>query len=428
LLQAAVAKEQEALIQNPHLVIVKKDMLKDWIWKALGRFCITYWNGAQRKGYVKAQLFAMQMQWVFDLFLWPNVFYKTLQTLFREDVDRVIDTQNMGTAAILKAIRLFNRKKQKNVVLEKVVVDLPSKAAIHYFRSIKWLSKKDKKILKLKTIAPLLEEGQSFEEFWQTHCGLSDSEIHYEGLNVRHSFRKLQGKERGKDPLALPIRYKNPEELEMIRKCLDAGSIRYLVRDGEIEFSILPEARVFTVLLGSQPSMESTFNYAKTFSQIAKEKKMDLTPIHLFVFCAEHHAGENSLFKKIADFIGKTKNYPKHLSIIPFSFQTDDVIAPLFHRSDMTITRSGGQTAMELMAMNVKEIWVHSEAKKKDGEMTIEELLTGIPGWEAASALYLQKLHGAKIVTPETFAPEVRRLLRSKDAQRPPMSDLESMA
>lgn len=402
LLQAALAKEQEAKEEDPHLIVVKKDMLKDWIWKGLGKFCIQYWNGAQRRGRVKAQVFAMQMQIVFDWFSWPNVFYKTLKTLYQENVDRVIDTQNMGTSAILKAIRIFNRHKKKSVILEKIVVDLPSKAAIHYFRSIKSLSRKDKRLLRLKTIAPLLEEGQSAEEFWQTHCGLSESEIQYEDLNVRQSFRSLRGKARGNEPLQLPFAFQSSEEWEWMRLCLERGPVHYSVHGHSVECSIPAQDRVVTILLGSQPSVEATFNYVKACLKLVRERPR-ARPVHLFVFCAEHRVGKDSLLKKIATFMQEIAHWPKNFSVIPFSFQSDTTIAPLFHRSDLTVTRSGGQTAMELMAVNSGEIWIHSEAKKGKEDLTFEELLAGIPGWEGASALYLQKLRGAKLATPELF-------------------------
>ena len=428
LIQAAVAKEQAALAQDPDLLIIKRDVLKDWVGKGFGRFCIAYWNGAQRKGRIWAQVSVMRVQWVFDLISWPSVFFRALQTLFREDVDRVIDTQNMGTSAILKAIRIFNKQKSKKVCLEKIVVDLPTKQANHYFRAIKSLSKKDKRYLKLTSIAPLLDEGQTAEEFWQENCGLSDRDIHYEEVNVRQSFRKLKGKARSGETVSLNVRFKNQEELQLMRKAFERGSIRAQISGNEAQFTISSDERVFTILLGSQPADGATLNYVKKFIQIAKEPQESKASAHLFVFCADHEPKGSTLFRKVSEYVGRIKEYPKHLSVIPFSFQSDDVIAPLFHRSDLTCTRSGGQTAMELMAVSSGEMWIHSEAKQGEGEATLEDLLAGIPGWEAASALYLQKIRGALIVTPEIFAPQARRLLRSSNGQASPMRDLESTA
>ena len=59
---------------------------------------------------------------------------------------------------------------------------------------------------------------------------------------------------------------------------------------------------------------------------------------------------------------------------------------------------------MELMCVSTGQVWIHSEAKKG------QDVLKGISGWEAASALYLQKLHGAKIITPDTFVPHAEEV------------------
>jgi hypothetical protein len=95
------------------------------------------------------------------------------------------------------------------------------------------------------------------------------------------------------------------------------------------------------------------------------------------------------------------------------SFQNDETIASVFYRSDLTCTRSGGQTAMELMCVMQGEIWIHSEAIKEPGQteaLTMDQLLRGIPGWEAGNAVYLHRFRRAKIVTPETFMPLGRQV------------------
>ena len=124
-----------------------------------------------------------------------------------------------------------------------------------------------------------------------------------------------------------------------------------------------------------------------------------------------HQPKQQTLFQRVVDLVTSLADYPSSLTVIPMSFQNEDVIAPLFFRSDITCTRSGGQTAMELMSVARGQIWVHSEAKKEIGTLTNEELLAGIPCWESASAAYLQQARNAKIVTPDTFAPLVYDLL-----------------
>jgi hypothetical protein len=412
LIQAAIAKEQEALAKDPNLLIVKKDVLKDWMGSVFGNWCSGVWNRAQIKGNIAELHFFIASQRVFDYFCWPYLFIRSLLILFKENVDAVIDTQPFGTSAMLKAIRIYNKRRNKQLRLQKVLVDLPTKAATHFFRPIKRLAKKDRLFLQLTTIAPLLEDGQTAEEFWQTNCRLSEKEIHYEDVYVRQSFRKYQNKKRNGNPFPLVVRFKNQEELSLMKKTFGRGSLKATVKDDEIHFSLSSKDRLMTILLGSQPSSLATFNYVKKFVQLCSEKNAPKTRCHIFVFCSEHQPNEQSLFKEVAEYVGKLKKYPGHVTVVPFSFQKDDCIAPLFFRSDLTCTRSGGQTAMELMCVSTAETWIHSETKKAPEQkepLSLSQLLEGIPGWEAANALYLSKVHQAKVVTPETLAPLMRQ-------------------
>lgn len=404
LIQTANAKEQEALAQDPTLQIIRRDFMKDWI--PFGEYFANIWNRAQKKGSVSAQqIVCIQGQFFWDFFVFPIIFFCTLYTLFKEDVDQIIDTQPMGTSAIVRALDIFNRKRGKNTRLQKVLVDLPTRKATHFFRPIKKLSPKRRRLVQLTSIVPLLEEGETGEKFWQETCGLSEKEIRYEDAYVRKAFHRFRGKERTRSSVDLKIRFQSPEELRLIETTLQRGSLLPKKEEEALLFSIAPEDRVITILLGSQPAEEATLSYVKKLTELARLFPKRKT--HLFVFCGSHSVGQDSLLKKVATFVAESKDHPSHFSVIPFSFQKEDVIAPLFHRSHATCTRSGGQTAMELMAVSTGMIWIHSEAKKN------QDLLKGIPGWEAASALYLQKLRGATILTPHTIASHAQGLFAS---------------
>jgi hypothetical protein len=385
---------------------------------------------AQIKGDVSALKWLIFAQIFFDYLCWPNFFIRSLIILFKENIDQVIDTQPMGTSAILKAIRIYNWRKHKRLKLEKVLVDLPTKKATHFFRPIKRLGKADRAFFKLITISPLLEEGQTAQDFWWKNCRLSESDVCYEDVYVRQSFRKFKNKQKSTEAFPLFVRYKTKDELSLLKKSCDRSLINTEVKGDEVHFVIPPQAYVLTVLLGSQPASEATFNYVKKFAQIAREENCPKVPIYLFVFCAEQQAREMSLFRRVSEYVCRMKEYPKNFSVIPFSFQSDDVIALLFYRSNLTCTRSGGQTAMELMCIGSGEIWIHSETKwiDKKKEPSLSQLLDGIPGWEAANACYLQKLRNAKIVTPGSFAPLARRFFRSHESPITALKDFQSIA
>lgn len=407
LLQTAIAKEQEIQARYPHVRIVKIDLLKDWIFKPIGRFFIHFWNQAQRNGDVKSQMLCVSGQFIVDFFLYPLVFFRALKTLFKEDADHIVDTQPLFTSAVIRALCLYNRKKGKKVLLEKVLVDLPTRKATHFFRSIKNLSRKRKRFFVLTTIDPLLENGESKEAFWKDTCSLSIEQINTEEAFVRSSFRSFKDKERNlEQPVWISLRYRGKKELHLLQRAWQKGNGLVKVFPKHIEVLIEPSARVGTVLLGSQPAGKATIRYVQKMIECARGEK---NPVVLFVFAASSRVLEKSLLQKVSDLIALEEDFPKNLTVIPFPFQKEDVIAPLFHRSDFTCTRSGGQTAMELMSVSKGEIWIHSEAKKG------KDLLSGIPGWEAASATYLQKLYGAKIITPDTFSSHVKELFLHRD-------------
>lgn len=398
LLQAALAKEQEELANDPATIIIKHDMLKEWYGKRVGPWGIKQWDQAQRAGDIKKLKWLYNWQGTADLVFWPRIFYCALVSFFKHKVDRVIDTQPLGTSAIIYAMRIYNFWHKKELILEKVAVDLPTEKNTHFFRPIKKLSKKNRSCLKLIAISPLLRSMQTPDEFWLEHCNLLEREVVYEYV-IRRSFFKWKGVKRATTPLILTMDIKNREEQEFVSQIVSRGSLQAEIGDKTARYLINPFDRVATILLGSQPTSNATVNYVKKFILWARANQEKLA---LFVFCSEHQKGKNSLIFQIAKLISREEDYPQNLTVIPFSMQSDEVIAPLFHRSNITCTRSGGQTAMELMCVTQGEIWVHSELDVAPGERPSQEkLLDGFLGWEAGNALYLYKKFGAKIVAPE---------------------------
>jgi hypothetical protein len=406
LLQAALAEEQRERVKDPHVRIIKRDMIRDWYSRTVRWIALSQWNGAQKKGRVAHLERLLNCQKTADLIFWPRIFFYTLRTLLKEDIDHIIDTQPLGTSAILCALSIFNRRRKKEVRLDKVVVDLPTAKNTHFFYPLKKLGKKNKKLLQLVTIPPLLQPRETAQEFWKEHCNLSEDQVRYEYFPIRQAFLRYQGVLES-DISSIGVSISNHEEATFMANTIAKGLLKARFEENKAYFFFAPEDRIMTLLLGSQPGSIATLGYVQALIRVAREMKTK-TPLHLFVLCGEHQLGEKSLFSRVHDLVShveKNQDWPKHLTVVPLSVQKEETIAPLFHRSMLTCTRSGGQTAMELMCVMRGQIWIHSEAKPKIGEaehLSIEELLLGIPGWESGSALYLHQLHRAKIVTPET--------------------------
>lgn len=407
LLQSAIAMEQEEKKINPNVNIVKRDLLMQWTGGAIGIFGKFFYNWTLRSGKVFFTNLLVKCNLAAEHLFFPLVFFSALRVLFKENIDRVIDNQPMGIGPIIKAIRIYNKFAKKNIVLEKVFVDLPTKEYVQFIKAIKKLSKNDRKYLRITTIEPLLEDEKNYAEYWERHCGLKEDQITYKRYIIRTSFKNFQGVERPKGDFALKIRTTSSDENDLLKKCFSKGSINYKETDEGFSFLLKPEDKLFIILLGSQPSANAILGYLEGFIKEIKDKNPK-SLCHLFVF-SDKFTKENSLFHKIYNLIEKEENYPKNLTIVPMGFQKDDVIAPLFFRSDLTITRSGGHTIMELMATCKGEKWIHSETKTKDREPTFDELLKGIHSWEAGNARYLNKTMNGDIVSPQTLISRIRQ-------------------
>lgn len=394
LIQTAVAKEQELKRLNPSLRSSTYDILKDWTWLGFGKLFIFFWNFAQRRGNVFLQELFRSIHPIADFLVSPSIFTHALVTLFREHPDRILDTQVMGTLALLKAIRIYNWKTNKNLHLEKILVDLPTPLSTHFFSPIKHLSSADRALFKLTTIEPMLSTGETAAHFWKTQCKLPLSSVFIEKPYVRAPFLHYQNRPRPKGPFTLKVASKSPDEASLILSCCSRGPIQYTSHGNILTFSIGEEDKMATLLLGSQPAETATLSYVDQFLS-ATSLSPSSKPIHLFVLCAEE-----TLIASTVQKVKERKDYPAQASVIPLSFQEADVIASLFYRSDLTCTRSGGQTAMELMSVSKGKIWIHSERKSSNKPLSQEELLKGIPGWEAGNAQYLVEKNGAKIITP----------------------------
>lgn len=383
LLQAAIAIEQEERKKKFNCRLIKRDVLMDWTKFGIGLFFKNFYNFTQITGNVKIQNFLVNLNIIANFVLYPFLFFGTLYNLYKYDIQRVIDNQPMAPAAVIAAIRLYNKIAKKEIILEKVLVDLPTKRYAQFLKSIKNLSGKNKRYIKIISAEPLLEKDQTDEEFWEKYCSLSKEKILYKYF-IREGFKKYEKSHKPKGEFIVSLRTSCAEEKELIKKCLEKSKGNFKNTKEGFDFSISSKDKLIVILLGSQPSSLGTYSYVQSFLDVLREKK---EKYYIFVFCKKFSLSKKMLFYKIDKLIEKKNPYPENVNIIPMSFQKEDVIAALFYRSDMTITRSGGQTIMELIKIAQGKKFIHSE--KNLSEKSFEKLLEGIPFWEAGNACYL---------------------------------------
>jgi len=283
-IQAAKAKALQMLKDAPNSKIIQRDIILDWVGKYFGKCFVGIWNLAQKKGNLKVLGFYSKNVPTADILFWIPIFIRSLITIIREDVDHIIDTQPVGTSAVIKAIKCARRLTNKPIYLEKIITELPTDKVIHFFTPIKKLSTSDRTYLKLVSTMPLLKKDETEEAFWKKTCGLSAKEVRYEDFPLRPIFQKY-AKINGpcSERITLQIEVKSSEEKFLIANTVKRGTTPAEIYREKIAITIEPEDKVSTILLGSQPTEEATINYVKNFIFMGK-KEQNLCGRHL-LFC-----------------------------------------------------------------------------------------------------------------------------------------------
>ncbi len=134
--------------------------------QTLGKFMIdVVWNNAQRKGSVKALIYAPIPFPSLTFFFWIPVFFQIFRCNKNHDIDHVTDTQPMATSAIASATYLYKNYLEKKFSSKKVLTELPTTKSRHYLRPIRKLSTKKRNLLRLLTTHPLLGHHANEEDF-----------------------------------------------------------------------------------------------------------------------------------------------------------------------------------------------------------------------------------------------------------------------
>jgi hypothetical protein len=379
-----------------------------------GDFCVSFWNGAQIAGNITRQTILVKVQWLAEILFYPIIYFKIKKILegLTKPLECIIVTQPLCNTAIARAMRKINLERKWNMRLDIWMSDLPTEKATHFFSSIKKIAR-NKKLRPLVTLySPRPDIGVeiSDEAWWRKNCG-----------NIRVITDQ-----------PYPIR-----KAFLDQQSLLGQSVELSLRNDQgkkLNFNIRKEDKIATLMLGSQPSKRAVLDYIDIVIKLAraKRKKLESKKIearyYLFVFCGESDRND-SLRKEIESRVEAGK-FPVFLRIIPFSYQSDEELAPLLARSDLTLTRSGGSTAMELMHLNRDKkgiTLIHSEnydirpqffarflqvnrlrskfwkilKKNPDSSTDKEMLLTkGVIRWEVGNAEYLKKKIEAQVVSP----------------------------
>lgn len=400
-LQAAFAKKLELIEKDPRVKIFEKDIAKSAGGKCFGYFMIDcIWNTAQRKGSILALDLCGYSIPTFDKLFWISIFFQIFFLLISKKIERVIDTQPMCSSSITSAVRLYNFIFEKNIKIEKVLTELPTKQSSHYLKPIKNLSSKNRSLIQLLAAPPFLENEISEAGFWDIYSGLKPSQILSDGLPIRPCFKKLH---LHSGILNLKIQPKSTEESILLKNALKKSSLSLSLAGDELEISVPSNHLVITLMLGSQPHQQASLDYVESIANFVKNDPLK-RHVSFFVFCADKKFEKIPLQKRIADLIFSKTLKVKNLNVIPLSSQPDTIIAPLYSRSQVTITKAGGITSMELLACSKGKIFIHHE---NNVSLFSSKHSLGMPKWEYGNALYLRNKKGATFVTPSSIYKEL---------------------
>ena len=224
----------------------------------------------------------------------------------------IISTQAMGLPALCDAVKEYNKDRENQVVIHQYMTDLPTKGAVHFFNVLARLTREQQEQMKLYGV------------------GLSE-EIMKDFFPKGNYFDGLYNIEASENPM-VRAGFKD--------KSLDKSNTFH--QDTQVDlkeeglFDIAANEKVASIMLGSQASND-TVEYLESLLENGIDK--------VFVF-----GGKNeNLRVKINEIIAR---HPEYIDkIIPLGFMNDTQITPLMTRSNLIITRGGGLSVMEQLAI-----------------------------------------------------------------------------
>ncbi|MCH9612115.1 MAG: hypothetical protein S4CHLAM102_05980 [Chlamydiia bacterium] len=412
-IQAALAKKSQMALRYPNATLFEQDIMTDWIGKHFGQFCVNKWDNAQRLGNVFELEMFIRLLPLFEWGYFLPIFVRALWYILKHDIDFIIDTQPMGTSAITKALRIASIIRKKPIRLEKVITELPTEQVTHFFQPIKKLSTRYQNVVNIISPPPLAYSVDGEKAFWKRYCGISRDSISYNNLPLRPAFLQYLNKEREHEPVTLDLQFQHPSEIHAIHNTMKKGCVEVTRRKGKLTMTIQPEDHVTMMMLGGNPPEKALLQYVQSFINMTREQTQEDEKYILFLFCSSVKAPSNDLQDMVHEIVRNDLDFPKNLSVVPLTYQTDSVVAPLLFRSDATITKSGGMTAMELLYVGRGTIFIHEEdpPKNRFGFLPFRKPLDGMPTWEKGNARYLQEKKGAILITPDTFKLHADELL-----------------
>lgn len=397
----------------------------------LGELGVKSWDEAQKKGDLKFLERYASWGWIGEIIFYPLVYFRVKWMLQDLNVEPnfVVSTQAFCLNAIMRAMQTVNKEKNWNMHMHVYLTDMPSKKAIHFFPSIRKVTADSelRNLLTLHAPPPLRKPGQTEDDdkkFWEKYCGKINV-ITNEQFPIREAFLETGILKARLEKPVLDVRIKLNEasEGDLISSGLSPACV-HTATSKDITLKIRDKDKLGFLMLGSQPTTQSVLNWLHTFVQSGRAHNSTDGDVQrfLFLYCGVAHTNDarNPLLDAVQEQIKKYKQankLPPNFNIIPFSNQDADEIALLMARSDVSITRSGGATSMELVQLHQSDLpkrenkltLIHSEAfQLKTSNHTV------IDTEQVASTLSTQMadaMRKRKLLTSDDWKPIKKQML-----------------
>ncbi len=371
-------KQQKQIEYNNDLTAHDVDVTGPKMLGFLGDWAVNAWDSAQASGNISYLERHAWWGWLAEIIMYPIVYFRTkwlLQSLAVEP-EFVVSTQAFCINAIVSAMRTVNHERGWNMHMDVYLTDMPSKKASHFFPSVKKLSNDDSlcQMVTLHAPKPFIKPNETEDAFWQ----------------------KYVGKVKVITPDKFPIRqaFLNTENLKnaLLQPSLDLPFVLNREDEGPINTHIKQEDKLAFLMLGSVPTNESVHEWLKEFVSASKEGAQKGRVHHFFIYCGFPGSALWQSVKAKVEELKSQGKIPDNCNIVPFTNQQDPAIALLMARSDLSITRSGGITSMELYHLAMSDIprrankktLIHSEGlfhpkkEPQDAKAFVDSILTEV--------------------------------------------------
>lgn len=392
---------------------------KNLFLRNFGKEGVAAWDLAQKTGDLATLENLIKQQPLAKTIFGPNISDEMSKLLIKYPKTKlVITTQPLGIAEIHAAITDHNLNKlssEEKTKLKIVMTDLPTEHAVHFFNSIKEINMNylaatpvelDIPYIALPLRIPSLTDYHEAlmklcpEIYFPNSCHPKDNitiqfthgpiDDEFKGLIA---LRKEKGNEQVKKqfketPVTLKFSQKAYDLIYRIESIQNQFLLNTQVENNLLfkQFQLLPNARISTLMLGSQASLQ-TIDVVHFEYQLHQLLTPD-QPHFLFVFCGDD-VSEKSLFLAVNQLAEKYNKNDQFI-IVPLPHQNRKTIKHLYCVADTSIIRAGGMSVMELIAASSGNVVIFAELDKN----LTNELLMKYPErtlvvWEKGNAKHI---------------------------------------